>query len=163
MQTMAQGYVKSYFIKLKRYGLILLKRRAKPHNVGMGVAVGAFINVIPTPGLGFVLGFIISLLFKRINKFALWGALLLLNPFFLAPIYILGYKLGMFVCTSLFDYQFESKIYVDYVIMGETKRFVLGYLYLGNFILACIISTIGYFLSKNLLIKYRKKLNILTQ
>jgi uncharacterized protein len=111
--------------------------RTEPHQVAGGFAIGTFIAILPTFGLGALLGLLIILLFKNVNKMALFSAFAVWNPFVLVPLYGVAYAIG--------DALFQSSPVVSYEIPFLYQLFHLTRrLLVGNFILALALSLVSY-------------------
>ena len=80
--------------KAKEHYHTIINTKDTPHAIGLGVAVGTLISIIPTPGFNVILGLFIAFLFKKINKVSLFVTLLFWNPLTQVPFYILSYHIG---------------------------------------------------------------------
>ncbi|NQV90839.1 DUF2062 domain-containing protein [Candidatus Woesearchaeota archaeon] len=127
--------------KLENYFNEVLRTKPEPHAVGLGFAVGTGISILPTPGINILLGFLILLIFKKLNKYTLFGSILFWNILTLSPIYYLSYKIGDFIFgkTNIVTYDITL---LDH-IYSFTRRFLVG-----DLILAVVISCLSYFLVK---------------
>ena len=125
----------------------IIKTKPTPHAIALGFATGSFISILPTPGLNFAIGFLILIIFKRLNKYSLFLALIFWNTLTLAPIYLLSYKIGdiLFSTAQLVTLELSllDRVYIF------TRRFLVG-----NIILAIAIPTILYFLIKKIAKNY---------
>jgi len=136
--------------KIKKHFHEIMKVKHSDHSIALGFAIGTFISILPTPGLSILLGLLVVLIFKKVNKFSLFIGLIVWNTFTLIPIYWMSYKIG--------DLLFGSVPVVKYNIVlldniyNFSRRFIVG-----NFILALIISPLSYFITKKLVKLYRKK------
>jgi uncharacterized protein len=128
----------------------VLELKTNPHNIALGFALGTFIALLPTFGLGALIGLFLLLIFENINKISLLSAFVVWNPLILAPIYYLSYKLGVLiyggVIYSEFSFRFKDLLYTF------SKTFLVG-----NFILSLVTSIFFYFLIKFILIKINSK------
>lgn len=119
------------------------------HDIALGFAVGTFIS-LTIPVVGFLVGLIIAFFYKRVNKLALLGSIVLWNPFFLIPMYIVSYGIGNLFFGPLPGLDYQEKI------LPQVFKHVKAYL-VGNFLLAIILSVFIYFLVKYLVGRYRKR------
>ena len=87
-------YFKRIVTKTKRIFKLLLVRQTSPHSIALGVALGCFFSVLPTPGVSSALVLLISYFWKKVNRLAALASLLIFNPFFLSPVYAFAYYLG---------------------------------------------------------------------
>lgn len=58
-------------LTLKERFLRLLRLNNSPHEIGLGVAIGVFIAILPVYGLHTIMVIIAALLIKRVNKIAI--------------------------------------------------------------------------------------------
>lgn len=80
--------------KLKHHFHEVIKIKTTPHEIALGFSVGTFIGILPTPGFGILLAVLIFLIYEKISKLSLIGALAFWNPIVMMPIYFLSYKIG---------------------------------------------------------------------
>jgi uncharacterized protein len=136
--------------KLKEHFLEVIKTKTSPHTIGLGFAIGTFISILPTPGFNIILGLLILLIFKKVNKFSLFAAIFFWNPLTSIPIYYFSYQIGdsLFGSSSIMVYELTllGKIYL------YARRFLVG-----NIILALITSTTSYFILRGIFVLYYKK------
>ncbi|MCB9359227.1 DUF2062 domain-containing protein [Candidatus Woesearchaeota archaeon] len=108
-----------------------------PKSIAFGFCLGTLIAVLPTPGISILIGVLLVFLFKNINKFTLFGAMALWNPFTLVPVYYYSYAVGNFILGSS-PIQ-EYKIVMLDQVFHYTKRFLLG-----NAVIAVIMAGLSY-------------------
>ncbi|HLD42006.1 MAG TPA: DUF2062 domain-containing protein [archaeon] len=137
------NYYRKYKDKGNEYLQLLLKSKTSPHSVALGFAIGTFISVLPTPGLHFVLGFLILLLVKKISKYSLFFTLLFWNALTLTPIWMMSYKIGDWIFGS------EAVVRYKFELLNQAYNFSRRFL-VGNVILAILISVILYFATKQI-------------
>lgn len=77
----------------------------------MGFTIGTLIGILPTPSVGFLLGLLVILIFENVNKYSLFGALILWNLIILLPIYILSYEIGDFLFGELPVVEYDITIF----------------------------------------------------
>ncbi|MBU1245668.1 MAG: DUF2062 domain-containing protein [Nanoarchaeota archaeon] len=79
--------------KLKKWFDEILEAKTSPHAIALGFALGLFIGILPTPGIGILLCLLIVLLFK-VNKLSILAGFAMINPatlpFVLAAILWIG-------------------------------------------------------------------------
>lgn len=131
--------MKASYNKLKRYLHDIAKIKKSPNSIALGFSIGAFISILPTPGFNILLGFLVILLYKNVNKISLFGSMALFNPLTLIPIYMWSYRIGnlIFGKVPIVEY----KITILQQIYNFSRRFLIG-----NIILATIISLLSYVL-----------------
>lgn len=135
---------------LKHHINDIIKIKTSPHSIALGFAIGAFIAILPTVGIGILLGIIIIFLFKKVSKLSLFGAMLVFNPLILAPIYYLSYQLGNLILGNAPKQEFDLSLYN--MVYHLSARFLLG-----NVILAVVFSLLSYYIVKNIAQKYQEK------
>lgn len=119
----------------------LFSLRTEPHQIAMGFAVGAFVGVFPTFGLGFV---IISLfgIFLRFNLPAAFIGTMVGNPVVTPFWMFVSYKTGSFI-MGLFPK--TTPVLIDPSWIKKIFNFGLDYI-VGNTLLSFLTGVIGYFL-----------------
>ena len=137
--------------KIKKRYRNIPRPKEDEHYLALGFAIGTGIAILPTPGLGVVLGVIIALIWKKINKLALFGAMAIFNPFTIVLLYELSFKLGDIFFGSARIIVYNITI-LDQVI-HFTKRFLVG-----NAIIAVVTAALCYFIIKYSVRIYRKKI-----
>ncbi|MEK6934891.1 MAG: DUF2062 domain-containing protein [Nanoarchaeota archaeon] len=136
--------------KLKKHFHGVQKTKKSPNQIALGFAIGTLISILPTPGINVLLGILIVILFKKVNKYSLFIAMGLWNFLTLPPIYYLSYELG--------DYIFESYLVTRFNISYLTviSNYIIRYI-IGNVILAIIITPISYILTIIIVKKFYQK------
>lgn len=138
--------------KIKKHFHEVIRTKKSEHSVALGFAIGTFISILPTPGFNILLGLLVVLIFKKVNKFSLFISMAVWNTLTLIPIYWLSYKIGNLLFGSV------PVVKYNIVILDQIYNFTRRYL-VGNLILALIISPLCYFIVKGLIRLYRKKKN----
>jgi len=125
--------------KIKKHFEEVLKIKTSPSSIAAGFALGTFIAILPTFGLGLFIGLWIILIFKNMSKISMMIAFAIWNPFVLAGLYPLSYEIGEFILKG------EPVQKYNFMVLNQfftySKRFILG-----NIILSTIISSISYFI-----------------
>ncbi|PIU72796.1 hypothetical protein COS79_01095 [Candidatus Woesearchaeota archaeon CG06_land_8_20_14_3_00_33_13] len=134
--------------KLKEHFKEVLGIKTSPHSIALGFAIGTFIAIIPTFGFTYLIATIVMLVYAKESKLALFGALLLWNPFVLFPLYTLSYRFGDFILSGF------PEVYPLQAI-GQFRYTTLRFL-VGNFIIAVFFSVTSYFILRKL-VSYSKK------
>ncbi|HHQ45566.1 MAG TPA: DUF2062 domain-containing protein [Candidatus Altiarchaeales archaeon] len=124
--------------------------KRSPRKIALGFAVGTFIALLPTPMVGYLLAFLVILLFPNLSSIAVIAALVFWNPFVLVFVYSLSYRIG--------DFLFDAEPVVKYnvVVLDRAYNFTRRFL-VGNMILATTFSASSYFLVKRLAERHQKK------
>ncbi len=130
--------------RFRRYFHELVTAHTDEHDVALGFAIGTFIGIVPTPFISFPIGLLVVLLYPKVNKLALFGSLVLWNPFTMAPFYYLNYQVGALlfggssaeILALLNDFTFHR-------LMSTSFTALRSYL-VGSVIIASLVSLIGY-------------------
>jgi len=114
---------------------------SKPEEIALGFAIGTFIAVLPTFGLGALIGVLVILVKKDINKLALFAAFAVWNPLVLIPINTISYQIGDLLLQGSpllqVDIEYADRLY------RITKRLLAGSLLVSSF-LSVLSYTIVY-------------------
>ncbi len=125
--------------KIEKHFQEILKIKTTPREIAFGFAIGNFIAILPTFGLGLLIGLGIFLIYKKMSKIAMFISFAVWNPLVLLCLYPLNYAIGDFLLkdTPVHTYKIEilNQIFV------HSRRFLLG-----SFILSVFISIFSYFL-----------------
>ena len=108
-----------------------------PNAIALGFAIGTFIAILPTFGLGLTLGALILLFFHRVNKIWMLGAFVLWNPFVLVPLYRIGARLGEFIFT-------DKPLVVQQLSHWNQEILLTKRVFVGNTLLALQIAIASY-------------------
>ena len=113
-------------------------------------SVGVFITMLPTLGTGFILFVILSYLFARINRIALFASVLVLNPAVKWGVYGASITLGVFLLGPVEGIEGAS-------VSRAAGWDVLIRLWVGNLVLAAIATGIGYVVVYRMVVSYRNR------
>ncbi|MCA9497503.1 MAG: DUF2062 domain-containing protein, partial [Nanoarchaeota archaeon] len=128
----------NFYLKLKNHFLEILKLKTSPHEIALGFAIGTFIEILPTFfGIDYMLALIIILIYPKISKISLFGALLILNFIILTPIHLLNYYIGNLIYAGEPIIYFNIEFWDN--LINISRRFLIG-----SLITAPIISLILY-------------------
>lgn len=145
-----KNYKNQFVFKLKRHFLEVLRTKTSDHSVAMGFAVGSFVAILPTPGLSILMGFAIVAIFKTINKYALFLAMVVWNIWTLAPIYWASYEIGEAIFGDADKITFEVQEWDQ--VFDYSLRFLVG-----NLFLSIPISALSYFVVKTAVRRFKLK------
>ena len=146
MRTRVNGYI----------GRIRAELRASftpdytPREVAGSFALGVFITMLPTLGVGLVVFAVLSYLFDRINKIALFASVLVLNPVVKWGVYAASISLGFFLLGPVEGFDGGA-------ITLDDGWNVLLRLWVGNLILAAIATAIAYPVAYRMVTEYRTR------
>ncbi len=127
--------------------LKVIRINDSPEKIAKSFALGVFIGIFPTFGIGGILALILAKILK-LNYIASVLGTFIMN-YFTSPIFwSLSYFLGSLIL--------EGKVNFRFLREGEIKYFALTYI-LGNFIVSVLFSFFSYFVIKLAITKYRRK------
>jgi hypothetical protein len=137
-------------IQAKTFIRKVLSLRASPHQIAIGFAVGVFIGIFPTFGLGALLILALTPIWKFNIPAALLGTLLG-NPLF-APLWIVSSCLITGISPSEIKVPHETLRQ----ILGHYSQIGLRYL-LGNFVVSLFVAIASYFLVNRAVQWFRRR------
>ena len=110
-----------------------------PQETAFTAAFATFVALLPTFGLGILFFLVLFKFFKRLNKVAVFGTVIVFNPFVLYTFYALSYSLGrLLVRYPPLEETFELALRTR--AFEAVKTFMAG-----NIIIASTVSLIVYF------------------
>lgn len=121
-----------------------------PREVAGSFALGVFITMLPTLGVGLGVFVVLAYLFERINKIALFASVLVLNPFVKWGVYAASISLGFFLLGPVEGFDGGG-------VTLDDGRDVLVRLWVGNLILAVIATAIAYPVAYRMVTGYRAR------
>ncbi len=140
---------KGFVERVKEHFKDVTSLKKSPHSIAGGFAIGTFVALLPTFGLGVFIGILVLLFFKKISKISMMLAFVVWNPLILASVYPVSYIIGN---TILSDSSAQSHgISILEKLFTSSKSFLLG-----SVILATIVAVIGYLLILILASHYQK-------
>lgn len=141
--------------KIKEIFLKLIKLNSTPRGIASGVAIGAFIGVLPLYGLHTVLVVIAAVLIPRTNKVAILLGTNISLPPTVPLITWSGYEIGRFVLPK--SYPSLAEAYFKQHITIETIKSIYYPLFVGSLILGLICATILYFIILIIITRFKHK------
>lgn len=116
--------VKKWWSRLREHFRQVLETKHSPHAIASGFSIGTFLALLPTFGLGLLLGLLVMMVYKRISKYAMVAAFVVWNPLVQPPLYALSYIFGewMFGSAPRATYNIEILNVVHHV----TRRYLTG-------------------------------------
>ncbi len=130
----------------------VLKAKYTPHSIAFGFSLGTFLSIFPTPGLSIMIGFLLLLIFAKINKLSMMAAFALWNPMTLIPIYFISYHIGHYLIGDL------PEATVRIQLIGQAYNFTRSFL-IGNIILSIVFGVMSYLIVRALAEAYYRKHN----
>jgi len=151
--SLTKEAIKKHREKLKNHFKEIIKIRDSPHAIASGFAIGTAIAVFPTFGLGALIGLGIALIFKKISKVSLFAAFLVWNPFILAPLTLLEYKIGDFLLRG--SSTLTQNLQFLEILTSYSKKYLLGNIII-TFAAAALSYAVIYVLADKHQEKYKK-------
>jgi len=124
-----------------------------PERIAKGAALGVFISITPTFGIHTILAIGMAT-FLRTNKAATVLGSFFNNHLSAIPIYLLCYKVGIFITGGDANLAIKPPSFFHYIHLGLN---VLIPLWIGSIIVGMAISLPMFFILKYLLKKYKTK------
>ncbi|MBU2214027.1 MAG: DUF2062 domain-containing protein [Patescibacteria group bacterium] len=124
--------------RIRQYLHDVNETKSSQRAIALGFAIGTLIAILPFFGLGIFVALLVVLIYRDVNKLALFGALALWNPVTLIPIYTLSYSIGDMIFGSAPIVEIQLTFFDQ--VHQFTRRFLLG-----NVLLAASFSLFGYF------------------
>jgi hypothetical protein len=154
-KALKKKYFKERIRRLVKLSYLkLLRIDDSTEKIARGAALGAFIGLMPTLGVGFILCIICSFLLK-VNKAAAIIASFVMNPF-TAPLVWSG---SIYIGKFIFWRERASEVFYGSgheSIIKEIGHIPLAFV-TGNTIIASFFSAIVYILVKNAVVQHRKR------
>ena len=142
--------VRNYQDNLSKHFKEIFSVKDSPHAIASGFAIGTAIAVLPTFGLGVIVGIFIVLIFKKISKIALFASFIVWNAFILTPFAVLEIKIGGILLKNVRSTTYKIEI------LNEIFVYSRDYL-LGNLIITIIATILSYFVIYYLAKKYQEE------
>ncbi len=138
-----------------RYFEKLSSREHSAHQVAIGFAIGTAIGLLPTFGVGFLVGVVVLFLYPRMGKLSLFGALALWNPFVLFPFQAASLWLGRLLFGEPFLQTSRNEL-LSIMTFHGARDIVLHYL-VGNLFVTALGTVVAYFAARGVVDAYRSR------
>ncbi|MDO8446948.1 MAG: DUF2062 domain-containing protein [Deltaproteobacteria bacterium] len=139
----------------------LLRINDTPEKIAKGAALGVFLGIYPTFGLGLILAWVGSAVMGWNKAASILGSLIM-NPLTTPFFWTLSAFTGGFIFNKdsrlLYEEIKVGELFANGGVLGTLKTSALMYL-VGNTIIAVLFSGITYFIVKDAVIKHRNKLH----
>ncbi len=122
-----------------------------PEKIALSFSVGVFISISPFFGFHTILALVFSFLF-RLNKVATVTGSWMNNPWTMAPVYYIDYKIGSLIMGH--DIEFDLKPFTLQHYLNGGKDVFFDIL-VGSVVFGIFVSTLTYFVMKTILKKRR--------
>jgi len=136
--------------KIKKHLKEVIDLRTSPNEIALGFAVGTAIAILPTFGLGILIGIALIFIFPKINKISMLISFAFWNPLLLIATSALSFTIGNFLFPNLplvkFRFEILNQIFV------YTRKFLIG-----NLIVTAVFTIVSYFIVYYLVKSYYKR------
>jgi len=139
--------------KIKKYIQEILELRTSPHEIALGFAVGTAIAILPTFGLGVLIGIFLIFLIPKINKISLFISFAFWNPLLLIATSALSFVIGNFLFPDISVVKFRFEVLNQ--IFVYTRRYLIG-----NLIVTALFTALSYIIVFYLVKSYYKRNSI---
>lgn len=126
-----------YFEDLRERLHAAFKEDHTPREIAGSFALGTFVTMLPTFGIGLVLFAVFAYVFEWVSKLALLATVLIFNPMVKWGVYVASYVLGSILLAPSGEVELTQ-------ISLSASREVLLRLVVGNLILASLGTVVGY-------------------
>ena len=138
MSTAKEGRFDRYVSRIRTEIHSSLTEEHTPHQIALSFAIGTFITMLPTWGVGVLVFFVLIRVFDWINKIALFASVLVFNPVVKWGVYGLSFALGFALLGPV-----EGVGLSDRPGLGDGSEILIRLL-LGNTILAIVATVAAY-------------------
>ena len=142
--------------QLKYFYLRFVRIRAHPKDIARGMAMGILLGMTPTFGFQMVLAVFLAALLKE-NKVASVLGVWITNPVSAPFVYAINYKIGLFILGR--STEMPKSFELQELIRASMDIFIP--LWVGGLAAGVVVALIGYFITLQLVLLYRKEKNII--
>lgn len=125
---------------IKQHWDDLLLGQFTSHSIALGLAIGTFIALLPSFGFSALIAFFLIFIFPKINRPAIFFALIVWNPIVQIPIYALSIHLGAILFAGMpvvaYDIEILNQLY------SFTRRFLIAHMII-TLVLTCSVYAIA--------------------
>lgn len=145
---MIRGRFGRYVDRIREKLYDALTEERTPFEVAGSFALGTFITMLPTLGLGLALFVLIDYLSERVSRIALFASVLVFNPAVKWGVYIASFTLGVFFLGPV------EGVTMSDVSLSAGPEIVVRLL-LGNVLLAIVATAISYVVVYRIAVRYQ--------
>lgn len=136
--TMVVAGLSGYVSRVRRAVRASLTEDYTPHQVASSFAIGTFICMLPTLGIGLAVFFVLSFIFRWMNKLALFASAAIFNPIVKTGVWVISLAIGFLVLGSV-----EGFAIGDVPTLEDGSAIVIRLVF-GSFILAIPTAILAY-------------------
>ena len=127
-----------------------------PHQIAASFAIGVFITMLPTLGVGLLVFVVLAYLFTSINRVALFSSVIVFNPVVKWGVYAASLTIGFIILGPV-----EGGVTTANTLEGGQELIVR--LLVGNLILAVIATVLGYVVVYRLAARYQREARVVVE
>lgn len=144
MRQRWNGYREKVTEKVKE----ALREEHSHHETAFSAAIGTFLTVLPTFGVGILIFLVLAKISDRINKVALFACVVVFNPIVKYPIYILSYWIGKIALKARAPSD-PTGVDLTQQALQATQTILIG-----NIILAVVLAVVAYLVTLKVSIRF---------
>lgn len=137
-KLMVSAGVSGYVARVRRAVRASLTEDYTPHQVASSFAIGTFICMLPTLGVGLAVFFVLSFVFRWMNKLALFASAAIFNPIVKTGVWVISLAIGFIVLGSV-----EGFAIGDVPTLQDGSAIVIRLVF-GSFVLAVPTAILAY-------------------
>ena len=116
--------------QIKAYFKEIAETKTTPHSIAGGFALGSFIALLPTMGLGIFIGMMLLLVFTKVNKISMFIAFAIWNPLVLLFLYPIEFTIGNAILSNIPSTEFRIEFSVTrdpyYNEIADPRIYLIG-------------------------------------
>lgn len=122
-----------------------------PHQVASSFAVGTFICMLPTLGVGFAVFVVLSFLFRSLNKLALFASAAIFNPALKSAVWVVSLAIGFVVLGPVDGFAIG-----DVPTLADGSAIVIRLVF-GSVVLAIPTAIVAYVVMYRIVLAYDRR------
>lgn len=148
---MVSNRLSAYVTRVRRAVRASLTEDYTPHQVAMSFAVGTFVCMLPTLGVGLAFFVVLSFVFSSLNKLALFASAVIFNPMLKTGVWVVSLATGFLVLGSV-----DGFVAGDVPTLSDGTAIVLRLVF-GSVLLAVPTSILAYAGMYRVVVAYERK------
>lgn len=148
---MGTSIVSAYVTRVRGAVRKSLTEDHTPHQVAGSFAMGTFICMLPTLGVGFGVFVVLSFLSRWINKLALFASAVVFNPALKSGVWVVSLAIGFVVLGPV-----EGFAIGDVPTLSDGGAIVLRLVF-GSFVLAVPTALVAYVIMYRVVVAYERR------
>lgn len=148
---MVSSSISGYVYRVRRAIRASLTEDYTPHQVASSFAIGTFICMLPTLGVGFAVFVVLSFVFRWMNKLALFASAVIFNPAVKTGVWVISLAIGFLVFGTV-----EGFAIGDVPTLEDGSAIVFRLVF-GSFVLAVPTAVLAYVLMYRAVVAYERQ------